>query len=249
MADPKVSASEKAGSAGSKGISFSELSRPRRLSKAEKLEAERRRMREVIVRLKREYPDAHCALNHRSAFELLVATILSAQCTDERVNLVTPGLFEKFPDAQAMSKATLQELEKLIQSTGFYKNKAIALKTTSQLLVERHSGEVPSDLESLTALRGVGRKTANVIRGTIFGLPAIVVDTHVGRLTRRLGFTKQHDPVKVEFEMMAIIEERDWTISNHLLIDHGRAVCQARKPACDGCVVSDLCPKWGVKRP
>jgi endonuclease-3 len=211
-----------------------------------KLEAERRRMREVISRLKREYPDAHCALNHRNAFELLVATILSAQCTDERVNLVTPALFSKFPDASSMSQATLTELEKLIQSTGFYKNKAIALKTTSQILVENHGGAVPSDLESLTKLRGVGRKTANVIRGTIFGIPAIVVDTHVGRLTRRLGFTKQHDPVKVEFEMMTIIEERDWTISNHLLIDHGRAVCQARKPDCGRCAVHDLCPKLGV---
>ena len=230
-------------------VSFGELMKPRKLSKAEKVEADRRRMREVISRLKREYPDAHCALNHRNAFELLVATILSAQCTDERVNLVTPELFRRFPDAHAMSKATIVELEKLVQSTGFYKNKAVALKTTSQLLVEKHGGEVPSEIESLTALRGVGRKTANVIRGTIFGLPAIVVDTHVGRLARRLGFTKHQDPVKVEFEMMGIIDEQDWTISNHLLIDHGRAICQARKPACDRCVVQELCPKVGVSRP
>ncbi len=219
-----------------------------KLSKAEKLEADRRRMREVIARLKREYPDAHCALNHRNAFELLIATILSAQCTDERVNMVTPELFRKFPDARAMSEATLPELEKLIQSTGFYKNKAVALKTTSELLVEKHGGEVPKEIDQLTALRGVGRKTANVIRGTIFGLPAIVVDTHVGRLTRRLGFTKHQDPVKVEFEMMGIIDEKEWTLSNHLLIDHGRAICQARKPACDRCVVQELCPKIGVSR-
>jgi endonuclease-3 len=230
-------------------VSFGELMKPRKLSKAEKLEADRRRMREIISRLKREYPDAHCALNHRNAFELLIATILSAQCTDERVNMVTPELFRKLPDAHAMAKATLPELEKLIQSTGFYKNKAIALKTTSQLLVEKHGGEVPSDLDQLTALRGVGRKTANVIRGTIFGLPAIVVDTHVGRLTRRLGFTKHEDPVKVEFEMMGIIDEKDWTISNHLLIDHGRAICQARKPMCERCAINDLCPKIGVVRP
>ena len=213
---------------------------------AKKLEANRERMREVIRLLKREYPNAHCALNHRNAFELLVATILSAQCTDERVNLVTPKLFSSFPDAQSMSQASLPELERLVQSTGFYKNKAISLKTTAQLLVERHVGEVPSDLEALTALRGVGRKTANVIRGTIFGLPAIVVDTHVGRLSRRLGFTRQHDPVKVEFDMMEITDSADWTISNHLLIDHGRAVCQARKPACGACVLGKLCPKIGV---
>ena len=239
MAGPKVG--DRA-----KGVSFGELARPRKLSKAEKLEAERRRAREVLSRLRREYPDAHCALNHRNAFELLVATILSAQCTDERVNLVTPALFARFPDAQAMAKAGQAELEKLVQSTGFYKNKAMAILTTSRLLVERHGGEVPSDIESLTALRGVGRKTANVIRGTIFGLPAIVVDTHVGRLTRRLGFTKHQDPVKVEFEMMEIIDEKDWTLSNHLLIDHGRAVCSARSPSCGDCVVSELCPKVGV---
>jgi endonuclease-3 len=236
-------------SARANGVAFNELMKPKKLSKAEKLEADRRRMREVVSRLKREYPDAHCALNHRNAFELLIATILSAQCTDERVNLVTPELFRKFPDARAMAKATISELEKLIQSTGFYKNKALALRTTAQLLVEKHEGEVPSDLDQLTALRGVGRKTANVIRGTIFGLPAIVVDTHVGRLTRRLGFTKQQDPVKVEFEMMGIIDEKDWTITNHLLIDHGRAICEARKPVCEKCVVNDLCPKIGVARP
>ncbi|MBU6374696.1 MAG: endonuclease III [Bdellovibrionales bacterium] len=210
--------------------------------------ARRERMREVIRLLKLEYPDAHCALHHRNAFELLVATILSAQCTDERVNLVTPKLFHRFPDAKSMSQASLSELEKLIQSTGFYKNKAISLKTTAGLLMERHEGQVPSDLEALTALRGVGRKTANVIRGTIFGLPAIVVDTHVGRLSRRLGFTRHHDPVKVEFEMMEITESADWTISNHLLIDHGRAVCQARKPDCGSCVLKELCPKVGVPK-
>ena len=168
-------------------ISFQELMKPQKLSRADRLEAERRRMREVVACLKREYPEAHCALNHRNAFELLIATILSAQCTDERVNQVTPALFRAFPDASSMSKAALSELEKLVQSTGFYKSKAKSLKMTSQLLVDRHAGEVPRDLESLVALRGVGRKTANVIRGTIFGIPAIVVDTHVGRLSRRLG--------------------------------------------------------------
>lgn len=203
-------------------------------------------MKEVLSRLKREYPDAHCALHHRNAFELLVATILSAQCTDDRVNQVTPALFERFPDAARMADGKLPEIEKLIRSTGFFKNKAIALQKTSQLLVERHHGEVPQTIEELTHLRGVGRKTANVIRGTIFKIPAIVVDTHVGRLCRRLGLTRHHDPVKVEFEMMGKIEEKDWTLSNHLLIDHGRAVCQARKPFCHRCILSDVCPKSGV---
>jgi endonuclease-3 len=203
-------------------------------------------MREVLSLLKREYPEAHCALSHRSAFELLIATILSAQCTDERVNQVTPALFQRFPDAEAMAEASLSEIEGLIQSTGFYKNKAQSLKKTSRILVDQHGGQVPSDIESLVALRGVGRKTANVIRGTIFGIPAIVVDTHVGRLSRRLGFTKHHDPVKVEFEMMEIIEQADWTLSNHLLIDHGRAVCQARKPRCEDCVARSFCLRVGV---
>lgn len=208
---------------------------------------EKKRIKEVISRLKKEYPDAHCALNHRNAFELLVATILSAQCTDERVNQVTPALFQRFPDPQRMSQAKIAEIESLIRPTGFFKNKAISLKKTSELLVQKHQGKVPQSVEELVELRGVGRKTANVVRGTIFGIPSIVVDTHVGRLSRRLGFTRHQNPVKVEFELMERIEERDWTLSNHLLIDHGRAVCQARKPSCEQCVLDEICPKVGVR--
>lgn len=207
-----------------------------------------RRMREIVKILKREYPEAHCALVHRNPFELLIATMLSAQCTDERVNLVTPPLFAKYPDARSMARAPLAELETLVKSTGFYKNKALALKTTSELLVERHGGEVPADQEALVSLRGVGRKTANVVLGNCFGIPGIVVDTHVGRLCRRMGFTRETDPVKVEHAMMDIVEREDWTLSNHLLIDHGRAICSARKPLCEDCPLSRLCPKVGVPR-
>ncbi len=205
-------------------------------------------MREIVKILKREYPEAHCALVHRNPFELLIATMLSAQCTDERVNLVTPPLFAKYPDARSMARAPLAELETLVKSTGFYKNKALALKTTSELLVERHGGEVPADQEALVSLRGVGRKTANVVLGNCFGIPGIVVDTHVGRLCRRMGFTRETDPVKVEHAMMDIVEREDWTLSNHLLIDHGRAICSARKPLCEDCPLSRLCPKVGVPR-
>jgi len=210
------------------------------------LPEKQRRMREILKILKRLYPEAHCALIHKNPFELLIATILSAQCTDERVNLVTPPLFARYPDAQAMARAPLATLEKLVQSTGFYKNKALSLKTTAKLLVEHHGGEVPADQDALVALRGVGRKTANVVLGNCYGIPGIVVDTHVGRLCRRMGFTKATDPVKVEHEMMEIVEKDDWTLSNHLLIDHGRSLCSARKPLCDECPISALCPKVGV---
>lgn len=213
-----------------------------------RLQEKQRRMREILRILKRLYPEAHCALIHKNPFELLIATILSAQCTDERVNLVTPPLFEKYPDAQAMSEAPLRDLEKLVQSTGFYKNKALSLKTTAELLVEKHGGEVPADQDALVALRGVGRKTANVVLGNCFGIPGIVVDTHVGRLCRRMGFTRANDPVKVEHEMMEIIDREDWTLSNHLLIDHGRNLCSARRPLCEECPLSTLCPKVGVAR-
>ena len=205
-------------------------------------------MQEILKILKRLYPEAHCALIHQNPFELLIATILSAQCTDERVNLVTPALFKKYPDPQSMAKAPLGDLERMVQSTGFYKNKALSLKTTAGLLVELHGGRVPADQEALVALRGVGRKTANVVLGNCFGIPGIVVDTHVGRLCRRMGFTQAQDPVKVEHEMMEIIDREDWTLSNHLLIDHGRSLCSARKPTCQECPVSPLCPKVGVMR-
>lgn len=208
--------------------------------------AEKRRMLEIIRILEREYPEAKCYLDHGSAFQLLVATILSAQCTDERVNKTTPALFAKFPDAAAMSKAKPAELEKLVQPTGFYKNKAKSILETSKVLVENYGGEVPKTMEELTALRGVGRKTANVILGNAYGIPGFVVDTHVGRITRRLGFTKETDPVKVEHEVREFVPEKNWTMFSLWLIAHGRAICTARKAMCDRCPLAHLCPKIGT---
>lgn len=204
------------------------------------------RVRRVLALLKKTYPQAHCSLRHENPFQLLVATVLSAQCTDARVNQVTPALFARFPTPAAMSVAKLSDLESLIRSTGFYKNKAKSLQALSADLVSRHSGAVPQSIEELTRLRGVGRKTANVILGNAFGIPGLVVDTHVGRLSRRLGFTRHEDPVKVEYELMEIIPKKDWTLYSHWLIDHGRAVCDARNPGCEHCVLAELCPKIGV---
>lgn len=204
------------------------------------------RMAAVITILKEAYEGAECSLTFETPFQLLCATILSAQCTDERVNMVTPALFKRFPDAKAMAKAPLAEVEKLVQSTGFYKNKALSLVETGKALTERHGGEVPRTMEELTALRGVGRKTANVVLGNAYGIPGLVVDTHVGRLTRRLGFTAKTDPVDVEREMMELVPREDWTLFAHLLINHGRARCMARKPDCAHCELAGLCPKIGV---
>lgn len=217
-----------------------------RVSKLDAKAAERRRMGEVLRILKREYSEAECSLTHRNPFELLMATILSAQCTDERVNQVTPALFERYPTPQAMAGARITDLERLVRTTGFFKNKARALKECSQGLVEEHGGEVPRELEALTHLRGVGRKTANVVRGVAFGIPSLVVDTHVTRLTYRLGFTKSTDAVKIEHEMQEIVPESDWVIFAHLLISHGRKVCTARAPRCEECPIARLCPKVGV---
>lgn len=205
--------------------------------------AARERMKSILRILKKTYPEAECSLHFKTPFELLVATILSAQCTDERVNKVTPVLFKSYPDAAAMAKAPLSRIEALVRSTGFYKNKALSLKEASQSLVEKHAGQVPGTLEELVALRGVGRKTANVVLGNHFGVPAIVVDTHVGRLCRRLGFTKSEDPVQIEHEMEKLVEHKDWSLFSHLLIWHGRKQCPARGPKCPECVVSSLCPK------
>ena len=215
-------------------------------AKKETLAEKQARAREVIRRLREIYGETKCFLHHRSPFELLMATILSAQCTDARVNMVTPALFERFPDARKMAKAKMTDVEKLIQSTGFYKNKAKSLVGCSQALVEKHGGEVPGTIEELTALRGVGRKTANVVLGNAFGVPGFVVDTHIGRLSRRLGFTKHLDPVKVEHEMMEIAPREDWTEFGHLLISHGRARCISRKPDCLHCEIYDVCPRVGV---
>lgn len=206
------------------------------------------RARQIARLLKQAYPDAQCALVHRSPFELLVATILSAQCTDERVNQVTRELFAKCPTPQALAALPLPALERMIQSTGFYRNKARNLRACCQKLVEEYGGEVPADLEKLVHLPGVGRKTANVVLGTAFGIPSgIVVDTHVARIVRRLGLTTQKDPVKIEQDLMQQLPKREWIDFAHRLIWHGRRVCKARRPLCDQCVLAPLCPKIGVR--
>jgi endonuclease-3 len=204
------------------------------------------RTRRIVRKLAQLYPDAECALHHKTPLQLLIATILSAQCTDARVNLVTPALFARYPDARAFADADRAELESYIQSTGFYRNKARNIIACCQALVEQHGGEVPATMEDLVPLPGVGRKTANVILGSAFGVPGITVDTHVGRLSRRLGLTTHTDPVKVEHDLMDLIPKDEWTMFSHRLIFHGRQVCDARKPDCNGCGLAKLCPKVGV---
>ena len=202
---------------------------------------------EIFERLVHAYPDSRCSLDHRSPFELLVATILSAQCTDVRVNMVTPALFARYPDARALADAEQEALEEAIRSTGFYRNKAKSLMGMAKTLVERHEGEVPATMEELTRLPGVGRKTANVILGNAFGRSdGVVVDTHVARLSQRLGLTTHLDPEKIESDLMALFPRERWTLLAHLLIDHGRAVCVARTPKCGVCVLADLCPSVRV---
>jgi endonuclease-3 len=192
--------------------------------------------------LHRLYPDADCALVHSDPLELLVATILSAQCTDERVNTVTPALFRAYPSAAAYAGAAPQELEEAIRPTGFFRNKAKSLIGLGRALTQRHGGRVPEDMDELVKLPGVGRKTANVILGTWFGKPAITVDTHVGRLSRRLGLTAEKDPVKIELALQKLLPQKEWTFVSHALIWHGRRVCKSRKPACDGCGLRAKCP-------
>jgi endonuclease III len=201
------------------------------------------RVLQIISLLKREYPEAHCYLHFETPFQLLVATILSAQCTDDRVNKVTPALFARFPDAESMAKGKLSEIEKLISSTGFFRMKAKSLSETSRVLMETYGGELPRSLEKLTALRGVGRKTANVVLGNAFGIPGMVVDTHVGRLTRRMGLTLEKDPVKVEADLEKLVPRDDWVAFSHLLIAHGRAICTARKAKCDECFLYRFCDR------
>jgi endonuclease-3 len=206
--------------------------------------ADRIQRADQVYRILREtYPDAHCALDHRNPFELTVATILSAQCTDERVNRVTPALFDAFPDAESLSGAPLEEVEELIHSTGFYRNKAKNLVGMAEAVVDRHGGEIPRTLAELVKLPGVGRKTANVVLGNAFGIDeGVVVDTHVKRLARRLGFTRHTDPVKVEADLVKLVPRERWTLLSHLLIFHGRQCCPARKPRCGACPVAHLCP-------
>lgn len=204
-----------------------------------------RRARRINRILAETYPYAVAELDFETPFELLVATVLSAQTTDVRVNAATPALFARFPDAHAMAAATEPELQELVRSTGFYRNKASAILRLSQELVARHDGEVPARLEDLVALPGVGRKTAFVVLGNAFGQPGITVDTHFGRLARRLGFTDETDPVKVEHAVGALFPRRDWTMLSHRLIFHGRRVCHARRPACGACPIARWCPSYG----
>ncbi len=194
-------------------------------------------------RLTETYPDAHCALDHRNAFELLAATILSAQCTDARVNMVTPSLFKHYPTAHELADAAQEDVEEIIRSTGFFRSKAKSLIGMARALVERHDGEVPRSMDELTALPGVGRKTANVILGNAFDMnEGVVVDTHVARLSHRLGLVTGDDPVKIERKLMQLVPRERWTMLSHLLIEHGRRVCDARKPRCGECVLADTCP-------
>jgi endonuclease-3 len=197
----------------------------------------------LLARLLERYPDAHCALDFRNPYELLCATILSAQCTDKRVNMVTPALFARYPNAAALAAARQEDVEELIRTTGFFRNKAKSLIGMATALVEGHGGEVPDEMESLVVLPGVGRKTANVILGNAFAKnEGIVVDTHVTRLSNRLGLTKHSDAVKIEQALIPLFPREQWTMVSHLLIDHGRQVCDAKKPRCGDCILADVCP-------
>ena len=201
----------------------------------------------VIQVLKQHYPQATCALVHVNPFQLAIATILSAQCTDERVNIVTKDLFKKYKTPRAFAEADIEELEQDVRSTGFYRNKAKSIKGFATAIVTEHKGEIPKDIEQLVKLPGIGRKTANVILGTGFGLPTgVVVDTHVQRLSQRLGLTEEDDPVKIERDLMEIIPQSEWIDFSHGLIWHGRQICIARKPKCSICPMNSFCPKIGV---
>ena len=205
------------------------------------------RCQKIIGSLKAAYPDAHCELNHSNPLELLIATILSAQCTDKRVNLVTPQLFKTYPSAADYAAAPTHELEAAIKTTGFFRNKTKSIKSACRALVEKHDGRVPQTMDELRALGGVGRKTANVVLGNAFNINCgVVVDTHVARLSQRLGLTPQKTPEKIEEDLMELVPQEEWTIFSHLLIWHGRRRCFARKPDCPGCEANSLCPKLGV---
>ena len=216
---------------------------------AESSAAKVARARKIVQRLKRAYPDAKIALRFETALELLVATILSAQCTDERVNAVTESLFKRYPSAESYAEASAPTLERDIHATGFFRAKARSLIGMGKGLVERHGGEVPRTLEDLTALPGVGRKTANVVLGNAFGVPALAVDTHVFRVSQRLGLAKADDPEEVHDQLCRVIPRAAWTQATHLLIIHGRQMCRARTPACPDCPVADLCPWPGKTNP
>ncbi len=209
--------------------------------------ATKRHAAKVLRRLKADYPEAPCALNHKTPFQLLIATILSAQCTDARVNMVTKDLFRKYKKPADFAAAPLRGIEKAVQSTGFFRNKAKNIKACSTQLLEEFDGKVPQELDSLVRLAGVGRKTANVVLGTAFGVVSgVVVDTHVGRLSRRLGLTEAKDAVKVERDLIELLPKKEWIQFSHRMIHHGRAICSARRPLCGQCSMKRFCPKNGV---
>ncbi|HSA56192.1 MAG TPA: endonuclease III [Gemmatimonadaceae bacterium] len=202
---------------------------------------------ELLRRLRELYPEAHCELDHRSAYELLVATILSAQTTDKRVNMVTPRLFKTYPTAATLAAARQEDVEEIIKSTGFFRNKAKSIIGMAGAVVDRHAGRVPGTMAELVTLPGVGRKTANVVLGNAFGIDeGIVVDTHVVRLSQRLGLTKHNDPVRIEQDLMRLFPRESWTLLAHLLIWHGRRICEAKKPRCEICPVASICPSARV---
>ena len=251
ISPPKKRVTAHSASAGTKNLSANSKTKGPAASKRPapkanaKLQAQADR---VVKHLRADYPDVTCALENETPFELLIATILSAQCTDVRVNMVTPELFRRWPNAEAMADAPIAALEKVIQSTGFYRNKAKNIKAASQGMVDRFDGDVPPDLEQLVELPGVGRKTANVVLGTAFGMATgVVVDTHVTRLSKRLGLTKHTDATKIEQDLMQLLPQSEWVDFAHRMIHHGRAICIARKPKCSQCSMESFCPKIGVE--
>jgi len=213
---------------------------------AEKIQDKKNRVKQIIIILNKEFPDSKCSLNFTTPLELLVATILSAQCTDVRVNKVTPGLFKKYSSPKHFAEVSLEELGNDIRSTGFFNNKSKSIQNCCIELLEKFSGEVPGNMDDLVSLPGIGRKTANVILGNVFGIPGIVVDTHVKRLSNRLGLSDNNNPDKIEKDLNEVVPEKEWTHFSHLLIDHGRKTCQARKPLCEQCPINLLCPSSEV---
>ena len=209
----------------------------------------RRRVRRLLNGLAHLHPDAVCALHFDGPLQLLVATILSAQCTDRRVNMVTPALFARYPDARAFATAKREELEQMIQSTSFFRSKARHIIACCQELVAKHGGQVPATMDELVPLAGVGRKTANVVLGNAFAVPGIPVDTHLARLSQRMGLTIHTDPVKIERDLMLIVPKKEWTMLGHRMIQHGRMICHARRPLCEQCDLAKVCPRVGVKQP
>ncbi|HWF44108.1 MAG TPA: endonuclease III [Candidatus Kapabacteria bacterium] len=221
---------------------------PRTLPRGESLEARQLRFQKIFGLLKKEYPNAKCALEFANAYELVAATILSAQCTDKRVNIVMPDFRKAFPNPKSLANADLADIEDVIKTTGFYHQKAKSLKSMAGDIVEKFGGKVPETMEELTTLRGVGRKTANVVLGDAFGkAEGIAVDTHVTRLSGRLGLTKEMEPTKIERDLMLLAKPSQWTLTAHVLILHGRSICIARKPKCSQCVIAEFCPSAGME--